>query len=171
MAQQEVITRRYLPHWFVPGAAHFITYRLYGTLPASALQELRSRKEALLQQKPKAGETPAQHRAGVHKRLFGIYDSHLDKGSGVRWLAEPTVAALVRSNLYHHHNGKYHLLAYCIMPNHVHALLTPMDRADQGAGGSPGAEIQQASRLHHEDELPVGEQADVRARFRASCTA
>ena len=30
---------------------------------------------------------------------------------------------MIRENLYHHHGHKYHLLAYSIMPNHVHVLL------------------------------------------------
>lgn len=42
-----------------------------------------------------------------------------------RWLADESVAAVVRENLYHHHGEKYELLAYCIMPNHVHVLLQP----------------------------------------------
>jgi putative DNA methylase len=36
------------------------------------------------------------------------------------------VAAIVRSNLYHHHGSEYHLLAYCIMPNHVHVVFQPI---------------------------------------------
>ena len=28
--------------------------------------------------------------------------------------------------MYHHHGVKYHLIAYCIMSNHVHVLLQPI---------------------------------------------
>ena len=33
---------------------------------------------------------------------------------------------MVRANLYHHAGKKYQLIAYCIMPNHVHVLLQPL---------------------------------------------
>jgi putative DNA methylase len=134
MASQEVITRRNLPHWYVPGAAHFITYRLWGTLDSERRQELTAHKESLLGQGAPPGTPLAQYRATVHKRLFGLYDSQLDGNRSIRWLADPQIAALIRSNLYHHDGGKYHLLAYCIMPNHVHVLLQSID-LDQSVPG------------------------------------
>ena len=163
MAFKEVITRRCLPHWFVPGAAHFVTYRLYGSLSESALQELRSRKEALLGKEPKQGETRAKYSSDAHKTLFGIYDGWLDQDTNIRWLAQPALAAMVRTNLYHHQGSKYHLLAYCIMPNHVHVLLHPTEvPSPRGAGDLSALNEEQASSLHHEetDEKPVGEQQD-----------
>ena len=136
MAHTEVITRRCLPHWFVPGAAHFVTYRLFGTLPAEALDTLKCRKDELQAEKQtRPGETIADRRKRIHKQLFAAYDSFLDAGTEIRWLADPRVAALVRSNLYHHNGTRYRLLAYCIMPNHVHVLLLPTDEDDRGAGG------------------------------------
>jgi len=109
----EVITRRRLPHWYVPGALHFVTYRLAGTIPATVLQELREERER-----------PAKA-MDSHGDFFVRYDKYLDDHRDVAWLAKPEVAAMVRGNLYHHHGEKYHLLAYCIMPNHVHLLLQP----------------------------------------------
>ncbi len=143
----------------MPGAPDFVAYRLYGTLPHSLLDELRAQKESLLKQRPENGCTRAQHRARVHKRLFAVYDGWLDRTSDIRWLAEPRVAAMIRANLYHHHAVKYHLIAYCIMPNHVHVVLQPIEKTDRGAGGSPAGETRQASRLHH-GETGVGEQED-----------
>src|SRR5947209_3381949 len=48
---REVITRRNLPHWYVPGAAHFVTFRLAGTLPRDVVERLQQRKEQLLKAK------------------------------------------------------------------------------------------------------------------------
>ncbi|MBI3821990.1 MAG: hypothetical protein HY289_04835 [Planctomycetes bacterium] len=123
-ADREIITRRRLPHWYVPGAAHFITYRLAGTLPVAVLEEMRERKERLRQQGPPAGISPVLFRERLHKKFFAEYDRYLDRPSAIDWLAKPEVAAMVRGNLYHHNGTKYHLLAYCIMPNHV--LLQPL---------------------------------------------
>ena len=123
---KEIITRRCLPHWYVPGAAHFITYRLYGTLTPRMLDELRAKKDSLLQAAPSAKVT-GQQRFRIHKQLFAQYDSYLDQIKDIKTLSDPHIAALVRSNLYHHHGAKYFLQAYCIMPNHVHVLLQPKD--------------------------------------------
>src|SRR5260221_9352205 len=122
----EIITRRRLPHWYVPGAAHFVTYRLVDTLPALVRQELNGWRDELLRRPPAVGASVADHRLRVHKQIFARYDAYLDRHRHVSWLQDPRVAAMVRSNLYHHHGSKYHLMAYCIMPNHVHVLLLPM---------------------------------------------
>jgi putative DNA methylase len=141
MAHSEVFTRRNLPHWFVPDAAHFVTYRLHGTLPKAARDQLDARKNELASQRPRPGESQSHRRERIHKELFATYDQLLASDASVKWLADPRIAAMVRSNLYHHHGSKYQLLAYCIMPNHVHVLLLPL------AG--------QASRLPHEGVSPA----------------
>jgi hypothetical protein len=49
----EQLHRRSLPHWFVPGAAHFVTYRLAGTLPIAVIDELKAKKNQLLKRTPR----------------------------------------------------------------------------------------------------------------------
>ncbi len=119
----EHLHRRSLPHWYVPGAAHFVTYRLAGTLPVSVVQELKEKKARMLDAKPK--KSLHEHRRHVHKVLFAAYDKYLDSVSDIDWLRDARVATVLRQNLYHHDGSKYHLHAYCIMPNHVHVLMTP----------------------------------------------
>lgn len=119
----EQIHRRTLPHWYKPSAAHFVTYRVADTLPPEALQKLRERKESLLR-KP-SDRNPADHRQHVHKLLFAAYEAYLDRVTQRDWLREPRIASMLRENLYFHHAEKYVLHAFCIMPNHVHVLLTP----------------------------------------------
>ena len=48
----------------------------------------------------------------IHKRLFVDYDQCLDSDHDVSWLADPRIAAMIRTNLYYHHEVKYYLLAY-----------------------------------------------------------
>ncbi len=124
MPLSDVITRRRLPHWFVPSAAHFVTYRLAGTIPDHVFQRLQIEHQARLHCSP-PGVSLAQHRQRMQKQLFARYDHYLDNARSIDWLANPAVAAIVRGNLHHHNGNKYHLLAYCIMPNHVHALFQP----------------------------------------------
>jgi putative DNA methylase len=152
---REIVSRRNLPHWYMPGAAHFITYRLFGTLPREVLDELKAMREEMLKQKPPAGYSPAEYRMRLNKQLFAAYDAALDRGGSVQYLADPRVAALVRSNLYHHDGVKYDLMAYCVMSNHVHVLLVPRD-----AQASRLPHVEQAARLL---EMPLGEQSDERS--------
>src|SRR5262245_19418424 len=133
MSDRAVHSRRDLPHWYVPGAAHFVTYRLAGTLPASTLEDFAEKRSKLLRSTLATGMTEQSRRASVHKQLFADYDRYLDGNHSIDWLSRPAVAAMVRQNLYHHNGSKYHLLAYCIMPNHVHVVLQPIT----GTGGSP----------------------------------
>lgn len=123
MLQQETLTRRNLPHWFVPNAWHFVTYRIAGTIPAAVLHQMRETRDLQWQQKKAAGNATPSGRTLLHKQFFASYDRYLDFDSKVDWLRNPRVAAMIRGNLYHHCGAKYDLLAYCIMPNHVHVLL------------------------------------------------
>lgn len=145
MSHTEIITRRRLPHWYTPGAAHFVTFRLAGSLPRAVLDRLRLEKEQFLARKPK-GLSPALHRYRVHKQLFASYDAALDASRTICWLSDERIANIVRDSLYFLHDTKYHLLSWCIMSNHVHVLFIP--RIDA---------------LPADHEPPIGESADARS--------
>ena len=138
MSHREIITKGDLPHWYMPGAAHFVTYRLADTIPVEVLRRLRAEREAGIRQvgKPKptlaASATGAATKALAHKPFFAAYDRYLDQASSVRWLENPAVAEIIIENLYHHHQVKYQLLEYCVMPNHVRVLFVPII-ADAGS--------------------------------------
>jgi len=131
VSSEETITRRRLPHWFVPSAAHFVTYRLADTIPVHLFQRLQAEHRAQLERPPHSGATRAQHRERLHKQLFAKYDQYLDQAWDIDWLANPAVAAIIRGNLHHHNGTQYHLLAYCVMPNHVHVLFQPCAVVDR----------------------------------------
>jgi REP element-mobilizing transposase RayT len=122
----EVFSRRRLPHWYQPGSAHFVTYRLADSIPTQLLRRWRTDRERLIRL---SCDLPvpeqAEHRLQAHREFFRHYDDYLDRHCGVRWLADERVAAAIRENLYHRNGSKYQLLSYCIMPTHVHVLLQP----------------------------------------------
>ena len=121
-AMREAVTRRNLPHWYRPGAAHFVTYRLAGSLPAAAAARIRGRLDRDL-----AGVPPDDfdRRAAAHKRAFAAYDRALHAAPGVRHLENPEIAGVVAGSLRRLDGSRYVLLAYCVMPNHVHAVFVP----------------------------------------------
>ena len=106
---------------------HFVTYRLVGTIPQSVLYQWRRDREANIDRARNNGDTLPHAREIAHKQFFAAYDDYLDRHANICWLANEAVAQVVRENLHHHNGKKYHLLTYCIMPNHVHVLLRPLN--------------------------------------------
>jgi REP-associated tyrosine transposase len=124
VALPKIYYERNLPHWHPTGKCLFLTWRLYGSLPANVAGRYR-------QQEPRD--------AG---RAFVEVDRALDRGStGPRWLIRPALASLVVAALRRGASElrRFELHAYVVMANHVHVLLDPMDspaRILQGIKGS-----------------------------------
>jgi REP element-mobilizing transposase RayT len=137
MLPDEIVTRRFLPHWYKPGFAHFITYRLVDSIPTALLQKWKTERERLVgEARSLPLHAQAEHRLNAHRQFFRQYDNHLDRNCETNCLADSRVAKVVRDNLYHHNGTKYELLAYCVMPNHVHLLLQPFQQASVGYAAS-----------------------------------
>jgi putative transposase len=105
----ERITRRNLPHWYVSEAAHFVTFRVCGSLPREVLDRLQVEQQNELRA---LGESASRRteRIRLAKKWFGRYDAELDRGAASTFLRDPRVAAQVRRSLYHLHGAKYSLL-------------------------------------------------------------
>jgi REP element-mobilizing transposase RayT len=56
------------------------------------------------------------------KRLW-LFDRELDRGAGDCLLARAQFAAITQNELLHHDGQRYRLLAWCVMPNHVHVVV------------------------------------------------
>ncbi len=117
---------RNLPHYHLPNATYFITFRLAGSLPVEVWKKL---KEELEQEKNNLaqkfqGSALKEECYSAQKRHFARLDKFLDQGKyGPRWLAEPRFAEIVIRELHALHPDHYCLHAYCIMSNHVHVLI------------------------------------------------
>jgi REP element-mobilizing transposase RayT len=65
------------------------------------------------------------------RRLFGRWDVALATSrQGPRWLADSCIAALIAESLHYRDGQVYTLYAFCVMPNHVHLICTPLEKAD-----------------------------------------
>lgn len=112
--------KRRLPHLLPPGEELFITFRLAGSLPQQLLAQWREEEE---QQRNHAERDPNQHYA-EQKRYFGRFDAQLAKTEyGPTWLAQPELATMLVQPLRYFDGKGYDLLAYCVMPNHVHLVV------------------------------------------------
>lgn len=118
--------RRHLPHYHVPDATYFVTFRLAGSLPMEVLyrvQEAYKHEQLRLKRNLKGKALyEALHRA--QETYFAQVDMLLDKTIyGPRWLNQPECARLVMDCIHELEPAHYHLYAFCIMPNHVHLLI------------------------------------------------
>ena len=116
--------RGYLPHIKVAGAAYFITFRLADSLPRAVILRLKDQRDDMLRR------AAADHPDGTRHTLFKWYaaevDSVLDQHTGAAWLREPRIANLVVNSFRRLADKHYRLHAWCVMPNHVHAVVRPL---------------------------------------------
>ena len=127
MNEFQRVYRRHLPHYQLPGATLFLTYRLFGSLPKTvllALKQERDIEELKIQKENPETDKQARLRRILRKRLFLKWEHVLDRcDTGPTWLKVPEVAELVCNAIHHRHPGQYKLLCFCIMPNHVHQVI------------------------------------------------
>lgn len=105
--------RGYLPHFNNPGTIQSVTFRLADSLPQSKLAAQRQLHDMDTKQ------------ASSHRRKQ--IESWLDAGMGCCALGHPALANLLQDTLLKFNGERYRLFAWCIMPNHVHALLETKD--------------------------------------------
>ncbi len=157
--------RGYLPHCDQPGLTQFITFRLWDSMPASRrgewehLLSIAERSDAprsgASDDAPAAGArsiaSPASEAAGTWsiapqdakaearraaaREQRTKLEDYLDRGLGECYLRDPRIATLMGTTLRHHHGTRFELLAWVVMPNHVHALIevgqTPLSKIIQ----------------------------------------
>jgi REP element-mobilizing transposase RayT len=125
--------RRNLPHIQPAGATFFVTFRLAGSLPAAVLGQLQAELEEAKQQTAEVEDETERARETyrLQRRHFGRWDGYLDRAaSGPTWLKQARIAKLVSESLSYRDGRVYGLDAFCIMPNHVHMVMQPLQQAD-----------------------------------------
>jgi REP element-mobilizing transposase RayT len=99
-------SRGYLPHFDAPNVTQLVTINLADAFPVARHTEW----EPFLRLPDKSES---------RRRL----EAWLDRGFGECWLRESEIASVVESKLLEKHNQQYALLAWIIMPNHIHVLV------------------------------------------------
>jgi putative transposase len=96
-------SRGYLPHLDTPDVIQSVTFRLADSLPAGVAAAFYDSEE------------PERD-----------LDDTLDRCIGACHLNDDRIADLVERAMLHFDGERYRLLAWCVMPNHVHALVEPV---------------------------------------------
>ncbi|KAF0181474.1 MAG: proline racemase [Limisphaerales bacterium] len=99
-------SRGYLPHFDRAGLYQFLTFRLADAMPVARRREW----------------APLLTIEDELDRLTKI-EAYLDKGHGACHLGNPQAAKLVEIALLNFDGERYRLLAWAVMPNHVHVLM------------------------------------------------
>ena len=105
--------RGYIPHFDGGAIAQFFTFRLFDSLPRQVVEKWREETK-------EGGE---KGRVTFRKNV----ENYLDKGFGECFLKDQRVAELTQNALLFHHERKYDLKSWVIMPNHIHFLATPLE--------------------------------------------
>ena len=136
--------RRNLPHLVPPGAVLFITFRLKHSIPLELLEQyymeyhnelisISTGKVFSERFTPWSPNCPApatiyssirEAYTLAFKKFFLKVDRVLDKRAfGSKYLQQPKLANVVSQKLHSFDKKYYWLVAYTILPNHVHVLL------------------------------------------------
>lgn len=117
----------FLPHWTREHATYFTTFRLADSLPPRAIEKLQS-ETRLLEHKLNLGAMPMtpEELARLSKLKSKTYHELLDNGYGSCTLRQDQPASIVTDALHYFAEERYRLWAWCVMPNHVHAVVQPM---------------------------------------------
>ncbi len=108
--KKEWYSRGYLPHRDKEGLYQMITYHLADSLPADVLQRMRQEIRSYPSEKQDIE---------LRKKI----EEWADAGHGSCVLRNSHIAAMVVENWKHYDGKRYDLLAYVVMPNHVHVLI------------------------------------------------
>ena len=111
----------FLPHWHQDGKYVFVTFRLHDSLPQEKVQWLREEKERWLKQHPQPWNEKVT-KEYINK--FGkAVDQWLDNNYGNCLLKKQSNRKIVEDALFFFDGKRYDLVAFVVMPNHVHILM------------------------------------------------
>ena len=112
-----------LPHWEKEEGLYFLTFHLADSLPRPVLAKIAERHRIL--------ETSKQANANLlpeQKVLLAGYshariEEYFDRGAGSCPFRDNRIAGMMAAALRFREGKHYRLLAWCVMPNHVHVVV------------------------------------------------
>jgi REP element-mobilizing transposase RayT len=114
--------RRVLPHWTADNVIYFVTFRLHDSLPASLAESARLERMNIVRTAQQMNRDLSDGERERLRQLRRKLELALDKGHGHCWMRNPAIARIVADALRHFEGERYELLAWCVMPNHVHVV-------------------------------------------------
>ena len=111
-----------LPHWEKDSGLYFITFRLADSLPQPVLEKIAERQRILINAKRLGAHLLPCQEVLVAEFSPVKMEEYFDQGAGACSLRDPRIGELVAQALRFWEGKRYRLLAWCVMPNHVHVV-------------------------------------------------
>lgn len=107
-------SRGYLPHFESSEAVQHVTYHLADSLPKEVVERLDEELKRL----------PVEKQDVERRKRVEVW---MDAGYGCCVLREPVIAEMVQHSFLIFDAQRYRLLAWVVMPNHIHVLFQPLN--------------------------------------------
>lgn len=115
-----------LPHWTAEGATYSVTFRLADAIPVPAAARLRDQLADLEARRERGALLSLDEQVHLARLRERIVDGVLDAAHGECLFRDARLAQTVADALTHFDGQRYSLSAWCVMPNHVHVVFTPL---------------------------------------------
>jgi REP element-mobilizing transposase RayT len=111
-----------LPHWEKDSGLYFITFHLADSLPRPVLEKIMERHRVLDAARQTGAHLLPSQEVMVEKYSPVRIEEYFDRGAGACSLRDPRIGELMADALRFWDGKRYRLVAWCVMPNHVHVI-------------------------------------------------
>ncbi len=118
---QEWYGRGYIPHRDKIGLKQHVTFHLADSLPKKVIDRYKNEIK-FIASGLRNNSTEDFEKKLVEQKIEKMQE-YLDAGFGNCILRNPILASIVVDSILEYAAGRYEIHAWCVMPNHVHALI------------------------------------------------
>ncbi len=112
-----------LPHWEKEAGLYFITFHLADSLPRSVLAKIAERHRILESTQQNNANLLPEQKALLASSTRARIEECFDRGAGSCSFLDMRIAGAMAAALRYREGMHYRLLAWCVMPNHVHVVV------------------------------------------------
>ena len=104
-----------------------MTFRSFDSLPQSVLRSWRFERENIVRVAAKMKRPLSAHEQTRLRELYSEkIETYLDAGYGSCHMRDERIGSMVAKSIQFFDGVRYVLAAWCVMPNHVHAVVKPL---------------------------------------------
>ena len=112
-----------LPHWEKEEGLYFLTFHLADSLPQAVLAKIAERHHILEAAKEINANLLPEQKALLAEYSHARIEEYFDRGAGSCPFLDMRIAGSMAAALRFREGRHYRLLAWCVMPNHVHVVV------------------------------------------------
>jgi REP element-mobilizing transposase RayT len=112
-----------LPHWEKEEGLYFLTFHQADSLPSAVLAKIAERHRILEAAKENNANLLPEQKARLAAYSQPRIEEYFDRGVGSCAFMDHRIAGAMAAALRFREGKHYRLLAWCIMPNHVHVVV------------------------------------------------